>query len=1239
MIRKLLLQLVCTLIWPVSVLHAADTNARPTLFTRAGGYLSPIAVAISPNGRFFVTTGSDGLTIWSTEDGLQYRTFQSYDDYQPGITTIGVASDSETITVADWKFDAKRSTTVNKIHLINARTIRDEMQITPETDRPIESIAASTKQMVLAYMDLAGEAAVLTLKDGHVMFRTKAKVPENYWAGPGGKNLVRDVKFSPDGSLLAITTNQAFELWDWAKNRKVLSYDADVFHSQSLSQPIQVPDGPQDTISCPEDTCISTGPKKMSTHEEEGDFYFIGSSFSPNGRQLALCSGDELHILQIPSGKRLAFRATSPGIMNTIDGCVFKDNDVVFLAQRNLALGVYVRSKQQPGVFHIGLRAYLPVPGMDRGLLLTASDLSLVDPATLEPLESLPAKAGSTDVLAFTGTAELLWHGSETQLISWNLESGEALPVAIPDAEFVSPVVSSDGKHAAAANPAEGDKAHVRFFDLVNKRETTPYLMTFKGYSAELSLSRDGAVVAVADEVGSVEVIDAVKSRRVAALTVDHPTAVAVQPDGTQLAVRDKSGISVYSVSKVPKKVASMPAPDFNIGSKMQYSPDGKWLAVLEVDGLHVYSSAPGANGKLNERLKLPTSGGCFAFSPSSERLAFPFEWNLNSGGGIAVADLEGKILFHDKTGISTCPIAFTRDGQILAVGTEHGAELLSADTGHLVASLFLFGKNRDIFKTAEAKKFEKVTKLLEEAGPTNWAKVNEAVGDISLDEDETQKLLLNLMGDLKGAQDWVVVTPDGLFDGAPAGWRQLIWRLSENTFDIAPVEIFFRNFYRPGLLAEIFSGHVPAAPVGIAGIDTRQPKVQLSSANDFGAPVGSRSTHLKLAVAQASADQKHRNGSGVRDLRLFRNGTLLRAWRGDLQLDKSGTSEFEVDAPIVAGDNVFTAYAFSSADIKSADATVTVVGDKSLRRKGTAYVIAMGVDQYAATSDKYPLDLRYAVADATDFAEQFRKSQTTLHQFAKIHLIPLIGPNATRANLEAVLQALGGQARIADVADKRALLGGLTEVQPEDGLFIFYAGHGVARNGHFYLIPQNYDPNYAFNTPESNTISEVALSHMLEGISPARSFLVIDACHSGQAIATDSPVGPVNSPGLAQLAYEKGLYILAASSASEPALETQKLGGGHGFLTYALVEEGLKTSAAAFEGTVELRSWFTYASRRVPELEGADIARRGFEINDPSQRDARQHPRVFYRREPEIVPFIVAKPIKTSPDETPRVK
>jgi hypothetical protein len=99
---------------------------------------------------------------------------------------------------------------------------------------------------------------------------------------------------------------------------------------------------------------------------------------------------------------------------------------------------------------------------------------------------------------------------------------------------------------------------------------------------------------------------------------------------------------------------------------------------------------------------------------------------------------------------------------------------------------------------------------------------------------------------------------------------------------------------------------------------------------------------------------------------------------------------------------------------------------------------------------------------------------------------------------------------------------------------------------------------------------------------------MVIDACHS--AASVDIPgfkPGPMGDRGLGQLAYDKGMRILAASQADDIALEIENL--HQGLLTYAL-REGLiagkdgKLPAASSTG-VTLQSWLKYAEQRVPGL------------------------------------------------------
>jgi uncharacterized caspase-like protein len=219
--------------------------------------------------------------------------------------------------------------------------------------------------------------------------------------------------------------------------------------------------------------------------------------------------------------------------------------------------------------------------------------------------------------------------------------------------------------------------------------------------------------------------------------------------------------------------------------------------------------------------------------------------------------------------------------------------------------------------------------------------------------------------------------------------------------------------------------------------------------------------------------------------------------------------------------------------------------------------------------------------------------------------------------------------------------------VQPEDAVIVFYAGHGTAEQQQFYLLP--HDLGYRGDRGRidaaglqailTHSISDRELERVFEAVDAGYLLLVIDACNSGQVLEADERRrGPMNSKGLAQLAYEKGMYILTAAQSYQAAQELSDL--QHGLLTYALVEEGLRrrsADTAPQDGTILLREWLKYAIDRVPQLQMdrmRQASQRGLSLGyvEGEERTAEvekrnvQRPRVFYRRELEAQQFIIAR-------------
>ena len=144
---------------------------------------------------------------------------------------------------------------------------------------------------------------------------------------------------------------------------------------------------------------------------------------------------------------------------------------------------------------------------------------------------------------------------------------------------------------------------------------------------------------------------------------------------------------------------------------------------------------------------------------------------------------------------------------------------------------------------------------------------------------------------------------------------------------------------------------------------------------------------------------------AGARDVRLFRNGTLVKVWRGDV-LQGKPTARLETEIALVAGHNDLTAYAFNSDNVKSNDATLPLIAEPSLRRAGTTHVLAVGINAYANPQ----FDLRYAVADAEDFSAELQRQAAARSPGTRVEVTVLRNQQASKA---AVLRA------IAAVADK----------------------------------------------------------------------------------------------------------------------------------------------------------------------------------------------------------------------------
>ena len=1115
--------------------------------------------------------------------------------------------------------------------------------------------------------------------------------------------------FSHDGRLLATATfsSSTIKLWETATGRELRNLTCDGRSAPGLSPLIAFsPNGQFIATSCSDSSIqiwdVTSG---QNLQKLAGPIRVSFIAFSEDGQALVAIS-DKIRVWEVATWRQLRSLEvpTTSGLSGgegaiaiSPDGrqlaMVVRDDSKMLVKSFDLTNGHELRYDK---LSDIPMSNVVVTFTSDGRLLASATvdkQLQLWEVSPNKRLRELGRTTQTSGVLKFSQDGSLLALSDGETVKLWEVTKGRELRVlkvtdsgvsAAPRAIFVG--FSDDGKRAATGGfgtptvvwETKTGKQLLR----MNGRTNLAYKVAFSADGTQLSsggrtrwdmrtgrglrvvsqqpekmsgvLSADGRLLAtVAANSSAVTLLEIPAGRRLQtfAPTTDEGVVKnnSFSSDGTML-------LTVYGGAENPAVGAQSASNanevkiwDVKSGGELHtfvldsfaidagFSPDGHVVATLDAKGqLTLWDTKSGRRLRdVSDKRRTITS---FAFSPDGLRLAI----GLSEPTGLQIALLDltaGRELGTFKVKSKTVAMAFSRDSQLLASSsTDETITIWDIAAGRELHSLVGHTANVNSIDFSPDKR------LLASAGDD---------GSTFLWDASTGEHLLTLIS-LDDGDEWVVVTPQGLFDGTPTSWNQILWRYNQDTFNVAPIEWFFNEFYSPGLLADVYFGKRPHVARDVAKKDRRQPSVKLSLAGGPApeAGVANRTVKVRIEVRDAPAENDNPQGTGARDLRLFRNGSLVRVWHGDVLKGQSSV-KLDEEITVAAGTNRLTAYAFNKENVKSKDAQLSILGADSLRRSGTAYIIAVGLNVY----ENQQYNLKYAVADAQSFSEELRQKLTESSRFGRVEIVPLINENATKANMILALKRLAG-------ADEKIPAGvpaldRLRRAAPEDAVIIYFAGHGTAQDQRFYLIP--HDLGYrgdrtkldepGLRTILSRSISDVELEQAVERLDAGHYLLFIDACNSGQALESEEKRrGPMNSKGLAQLAYEKGMYVLTASQSYQAAIEAAKL--GHGLLTYALVEEGLKTEIADTEpkdGMLSAREWLDFATERVPQIQKEKMAAsRGIglelaftdgeqNISDPGKRSV-QRPRVFYRRELEASPLIIAES-KTASSELARTR
>ena len=497
------------------------------------------------------------------------------------------------------------------------------------------------------------------------------------------------------------------------------------------------------------------------------------------------------------------------------------------------------------------------------------------------------------------------------------------------------------------------------------------------------------------------------------------------------------------------------------------------------------------------------------------------------------------------------------------------------------------------------------------ERGNLVWAATEDGTIEFYDAADGSRQLTFYMLADDR----FFAVTPSGRYDTNLGPDTDAVrWLVPDAPWQSLAPQTFMRDFYEPGLYGKLLECRAARTcarmfrPLpSITSLNRVLPEVEIVAIAPAADP---RSVIVTLEVTEG-VDEGAANGktrSGVFNPRLFVDEKLVAMTGGEPQADERDLESwrrandagpvrrFTYTIPLPTGEEnerpEFTAYAFNEDRIKGATTRAVYRPSPPLApRHKRAFIIAIGIDDY----DVRRFRLNYAVADARLLAERLGKIQgyetrqlvlagerlgdgrrRRIDKATIISVLALLDGSRDRASLLASLRRAGIDASPIEPAT------------PDDLVIVSFSGHGWADPlGNFYLVPTG--GAWAESDPDTATL--VSSADLVRAFSPVRAAdmaLIIDACHSSASVANGRfKPGPMGDSGLGQLAFDKGLSILAATQADDVARENARL--GQGLLTYALAAEGLATQGLRADldgdGAIRLTEWLGYAVQRLPVL------------------------------------------------------
>ena len=996
----------------------------------------------------------------------------------------------------------------------------------------------------------------------------------------GHKSVVDSVAFSPDGrTVLTGSDWDTAILWSVKTGRKLRTYKGS---TSSVTPAVFSPDGRTVLAGTWKGaaTLWDTRTGRKLLHFEGPSTRYTSVAFGPARRRI-LTGSDETAILwNLRTGRKLrTFRGHSGKICSfafSPDG-----RTIVTGSWDNTAMSWDVKTGRNLRTFEGHSQRITSVTfDPDGRTILTGSvDKTAVlwDAETGGKLRTLEGHTGWINSVAFSPDGRTVATGSEDETaILWHVKTGGRLRTLEECAGQVESVTfspdsrtmltgSSDGT-AILWNVATGRK--LRTFDglswrvrksiafspndrtilagLVDKTavlwdmKTGRKLRSFDGHSRRINsvaFSPDGRNILTGAADNTAILWDAEAGRKLR--TFEGHTrwinSVAFSPDGRTVLTGAADKTAVLWDVETGRKLHVLKGHSCCVWSAA-FSPDGHTVLTGSCDKTAILW-----NTRTGERLKTYEGHSgkirSVAFSPDG-RTALTGSWDKtailwNVETGQKLHTFEGH-----SAGIEF--VAFSPDGRTALTGsTDKTAILWDVDTGRKLRTLK--EHSNSVWLAAFSPDGRTIVTC-----PSN--------NRIKLWSVATGELLLNMVAG-ENSREWLITTPEGLFDGSRGAINRICYRIGDG-LNVLPVDQFFDGFYTPGLMDSLLRGERPLPQVDIEP----PPAIQIVSP-DSGGTIEQEQLTVEATIQdqgggiQAPVVKLNGNRYIVKDAPVRENEKRLR-WRFTIPLIPGVENTVEVHSATASG------------AIAGEPGRITVRCEKPKERP-ELYMVAVGISDYA---DGGPRDLDCAKNDAVGLAEVFQQRGEAFYGAGKVHVTTLTDKQATKKGIEKAIASVAKSAK------------------PRDVFVLTLAGHGVTLGERYYFIPYDYDgrgEEWRDEKVRRQGLPEDELDDWIAAVPATKRILVYDTCQAGGALGRATSYEKT----LESLARRSGCHVIAAASSNENAEELPDV--GHGALTYALMaglgaaDKGLLKgrSAPDRDGLVHAVDWFRFAAENVPAL------------------------------------------------------